>query len=324
MRKLFGLCATTAAGLTLASCTNNTTNEFNTDFDTDQLLATSMYTIGGALDSVNETSTGTGLVTTSMTSSVTSEQYQEINDTVKSYVDSVDKLLGTSFDSYFNSSSSIVIDELSNFTDVYELSLDSGIYIFAYNKVDEMTETDDDETETTANLVGNMYKVVDGAIAYTYDLVGFEESEVEDDEVENKFFIKASDGEGNYIKYHVKTEVETEEDGTESELKIELKTSFDGVQTHTDTEVEIDNKGYEVTIEDKVRDGEDSYMSEYEYFRSVDGEFDITYSYKSREFSVDGSVEVTIDEEGNYVYTFVDGDNNRHRFEEKDRIRRDK
>ncbi len=328
MKKIFGIGLATAAGVSLASCSDDTAN-LNVNFDTDHLLASSMYAIGGALEST-ETTNGTlttmststtnsdGTLDSLFSSSLTEDQYEQVSNSVTGYVDTVDKLMTGGLDTYFSDTTSITIEGIEDYSEVYELALSSGSYVVAYNLGESITETDDDEEETIANLSGKMYQVVDGEVTNTFDLVGFEASETDEDEVENKFFMKASDSEGNYIKYHYSNEVETEDGDVETEAKLKLKTSIDGVRTYNETEIETDSKGYEVEITEFVFDLTGiSYQSEYYYYRSLDGEFDITYTYRGMDFSANGSVEVT-EEDGTYTYTFVDESNNRHEFRKDD------
>ncbi len=311
MRKLFGLGLGAVSAITLASCSGSTTN-LSADFDTEQLLASSMYAIGGAIDNQQ-------VATRSLTrTSLTNDQYKQVSDSVKEYVDSVDKLMSNGLESYFNDSTTLDIEGITDYTDIYELTLKSGIYVMAYNKGDVVTESDDDGSESSANLTGVLYQVVDNVVINTYDLVGYEETETEEDEIETEFFIKATDTSGNYIKYEYSNEVESEEDGVESDAEIKFKSLIEGVKTYSKTELEIESDdGYEVSITDELTDLSGSYISEYEYYRSLDGEFDITYRYKGEDFEADGIVLVT-EVDGVYTYTFVDEEDLEHKFEEKD------
>ncbi len=312
MNKIFGLGLATAASISLASCTEATSN-LNMNFDTEHLLASSIYAIGGAIDSTQATTTQStspaSLSSTLLTNtSLTNEQYEQISNSVNGYVDSVDKLMTGGLDTYFSDTPSITIDGIENFSEVYELTLSSGSYVVAYNITDITTEIDDDDEEvTTANLMGYMYQVVDGEVANTFDLVGFEDTETEEDEIETKFFIKATDNAGNYIKYHYSTEVENDDD-VESESELKFKTSINGIKTYNNIEIEIENnKGYEVSIVEKLYDKSSaSYESRYDYFRSLDDEFEITYRYRGDDFKADGTVEV-LEVDGLYTYTFVNG-----------------
>ncbi len=318
MKKIFGLGIAAAASISLASCSEEATN-LNVNFDKEHLLASSMYAIGGAIDSSQTTSAQSATLTGLSNKSLTNEQYEQISNSVNGYVDSVDKLMTGGLDTYFSDTISVTIDGIEDFSVVYELALSSGSYVIAYNTTDIATEIDDDDNEeATTNLVGYMYQIVGGEVSNTFDLVGFEETENDDDEIENKFFIKATDSVGNYIKYHYSTEIENDDTSVETESKLKFKTSINGVKTYNETEIEIENnRGYDVEIIEKVSDRTSiSYESKYEYFRSLDGEFDIDYRYHGQDFHANGTVVVS-EENGVYTYTFVNG-NDRHVFKNED------
>ncbi len=326
MKKLFGLGAVAAAGISLASCTEDASN-LNVNFDTNHLLASSMYAIGGTIDSSHTPSdkltTHASLSSMYLTNkSLTSDQYEQVTNSIEGYVDAIDKLMTDGLDVYFSDEISATIEGIDDFSVVYELTLNSSSYVVAYNTIDNATILDDDSEAAIANLTGYMYKIIDGEVACIYDLVGFEGTESEDDEVENEFFIKATDNVGNYIKYHYSSEVEND-DNQEFEAMLKFKTSINGVRTYNKTKIEIEDKrGYDVSIVDKISDESTiSYESKYDYFRSLDDDFKITYKYRGQDFDADGSVEVS-EVDGVYTYTFVDG-NNRHQFKEEDHRKRE-
>ncbi len=315
MKKLLSFAALATTVVTLTACNNEDSNSKTLEFENDQLLASSVYTIGGIIDNVESTST-TRLARTALTST----QYKQVSDSVKYYVDSVDKLISGSLDNHFSNETSLTIENIENYSDVYQLTLSDSTYVLAYNKVDINTEQDDDGSESTANLAGKMYQVIDDVVTNEYELVGYEETEEDEEEVETEFFIKATDSEGNYIKYEYKSEIETDEVSSESDAKIELKSDINGIKTESETEIEYDSEdGYQVKITDKIKDETGTYESEYEYFRSIDGEFEITFKYDGEDFDAEGTVEVT-EVDGVYTYTFIDDNEQEYKFEEEDHL----
>ncbi len=316
MKKVIGIASFVASAATLSAC-SNADAKLGINIDTEQLIASSMYTIGTTIMDTQTVENTRRIASTSLTD----EQYIQVTDSIQKYVDSVDKLMTDDLNTSFNNSTDLSIEGISDYQYVYELVLADSTYVMAYNKGEPSIETDGDDVESTANLVGKMYEIIDNELTITLDLVGYEEHESDENEFETEFFVKAKDAHGNYIKYEYTSDVETEEGDEESESEITFKSEINNVRTYSKTKIEIDNEdGFEVKITDKLDDQTGSYISEYEYLRSYDNEFDITYSYKGEDFETTGIVEVTV-HDGIYKYTFVDSENgNKHEFIEEDEL----
>ncbi len=301
MKKIIGFAAVITSATTVSGCSNADTN-LSINLNTDQLIASSMYTIGSTVNDVQSSVSSKRDTRTKLTE----DQYSQVSNSLQKYVDSVDKLMTDELSSNFSENTTTSIEGIDNYEYIYELILNDSIYVIAYNKGEPTVESDNDEIESNANLAGKMFQIINNEVAITLDLVGYEEQELEEDEIENEFFIKAKDNQGNYVKYEYSSEVDNEDEGEESDAKITFKSEINEVKTYSETKLEIDNEdGFEVDIIDKVESKTETYISEYEYSRSYDDEFDITYTYKTDDFEAEGIVEVSI-VNGVYKYTFVD------------------